>query len=291
MPAGDVGAEVLAGDARRVPVDRDAAPPARARPWPARPGRPPARRGSSSARRCRPRAARPGAAPCRRASGCGPPFSISEAGTHEGTLTKKLSGRPSVARSSIRMPSAPSTLPISCGSTTTLVVPCGTTARANSPAAEHGALDVQVAVDQAGQHVRPGQVDLVRAAILADADDVALVDGDIGRVDLVGQDVDDPRVLQDEVRSLRPRAAMIRSRSAIVGSPQARTGSVRPARRAPEDTGGAASGRRYSASGQNRRASCQCGTPARRSMDVYLIVAQQLSRSNPGRLTPAYSLR
>ena len=61
---------------------------------------------------------------------------------------------------------------------------------------------MQVAVDQPGQQMRAGQVDLVRAAIVADADDVSLVDGDVGGVDLVGQDVDDPRVLQYEVWSL-----------------------------------------------------------------------------------------
>ena len=59
--------------------------------------------------------------------------SKSDAGTHDGAITKTSSGSPSVAASSQSTPSTPATLAISCGSQTTAVVPRGTTARANSP--------------------------------------------------------------------------------------------------------------------------------------------------------------
>ena len=58
--------------------------------------------------------------------------SKSLAGTHEGAITNTSSGRPSDASSIHSTPSRPSTLATSCGSVTTAVVPCGTTARANS---------------------------------------------------------------------------------------------------------------------------------------------------------------
>ncbi len=58
--------------------------------------------------------------------------SISVAGTHDEAMTYIDSG-PRLADSNMkRMPSRPSTLAISCGSVTTVVVPSGTTARANS---------------------------------------------------------------------------------------------------------------------------------------------------------------
>ena len=54
------------------------------------------------------------------------------AGTHDGAITNTSSGSPSEASSIHSTPSRPSTLATSCGSVTTAVVPCGTTARANS---------------------------------------------------------------------------------------------------------------------------------------------------------------
>ena len=54
------------------------------------------------------------------------------AGTHDGAITYTVSGSPSVASSSQWTPSEPSTFATSCGSQTTAVVPCGSTARANS---------------------------------------------------------------------------------------------------------------------------------------------------------------
>ncbi len=54
------------------------------------------------------------------------------AGTQDEAITYMLSG-PNFALSNMkRMPSRPSTLAISCGSVMTVVVPRGTTARANS---------------------------------------------------------------------------------------------------------------------------------------------------------------
>jgi hypothetical protein len=61
------------------------------------------------------------------------------------------------------------------------------------------ALDVQVPVDQPRQHERAGHVDLARAVVTAYADNVPVVDGDVGRHDLVGEQVDDPAALQHEI--------------------------------------------------------------------------------------------
>ena len=54
------------------------------------------------------------------------------AGTQDGAITYTRSGRPLDASSIQCAPSAPSTLASSCGSHTTVVVPRGTTTRANS---------------------------------------------------------------------------------------------------------------------------------------------------------------
>ena len=48
------------------------------------------------------------------------------------------------------MPSAPSTLAISCGSQIAVVTPCGSTQRSNSSGVTSEDLDVQVRVDEAG---------------------------------------------------------------------------------------------------------------------------------------------
>ena len=54
------------------------------------------------------------------------------AGTHEGAITSIERREPFAHSSMKRIPSRPRTLAISCGSVTTVVVPRGTTARANS---------------------------------------------------------------------------------------------------------------------------------------------------------------
>ncbi len=69
---------------------------------------------------------------------------------------------------------------------------------------EERALDVQVAVDQARQDEGARQVELIGTAVIPQPDDVALVDGHVGRMNLVGEDVDDPSPLQDQVRRLEP---------------------------------------------------------------------------------------
>jgi hypothetical protein len=61
-----------------------------------------------------------------------PAVSISVAGTQEGRANRQSMGWPSADRSMYSMPAAPSTLAISWGSATTVVVPQGATARANS---------------------------------------------------------------------------------------------------------------------------------------------------------------
>ena len=58
--------------------------------------------------------------------------SIGVAGTQEEAITNIASGEPFAQSSMKRIPSRPRTLAISCGSVTTVVVPRGTTARANS---------------------------------------------------------------------------------------------------------------------------------------------------------------
>ena len=55
-----------------------------------------------------------------------------DAGTQDEAMTKTSSGRSVQQSSSQWMPSVPSTLAISWGSATTAVVPCASTARANS---------------------------------------------------------------------------------------------------------------------------------------------------------------
>jgi hypothetical protein len=47
--------------------------------------------------------------------------------------------------------------------------------------AEQRALDVQVTVDQTGQDVRAVEIHLVGARVVAEADDVAVVDGKVRR--------------------------------------------------------------------------------------------------------------
>ena len=54
------------------------------------------------------------------------------AGTQEGSMNRTSTGRSSVACSMYSMPSVPMTLAISWGSVMTVVVPWGSTARANS---------------------------------------------------------------------------------------------------------------------------------------------------------------
>ncbi len=51
---------------------------------------------------------------------------------HDGSMTKKSIGTPLLASRTYWMPSLPSTFVNSCGSITIALVPCGTTARANS---------------------------------------------------------------------------------------------------------------------------------------------------------------
>jgi hypothetical protein len=68
------------------------------------------------------------------------------------------------------------------------------------------ALDVQVPVDQPRQHEAAVEVDLVRATVAAEADNMAVVDGDVSVEDFVGEQVDDTRVPEDEIRrELPPR--------------------------------------------------------------------------------------
>ncbi len=61
-----------------------------------------------------------------------PEDSNGEAGTHEETITYASSGTSSASCKSARIPSIPNTFAISCGSRTTVVVPHGSAARANS---------------------------------------------------------------------------------------------------------------------------------------------------------------
>ncbi len=125
------------------------------------------------------------------------------AGTQEGAITNIESGEPLALSSMKRMPSRPSTLAISCGSVTTVVVPRGTTARANSDGRHHGALDVDVGVEQAGREIGAAEVErLARGVAGADADDDAARERDLGRIDLAGEHVDQLQVGEQEVGRL-----------------------------------------------------------------------------------------
>src|SRR3990172_6613759 len=105
------------------------------------------------------------------------------------------------------MPLMPRTLAISCGSAMTVVVPWGTTARANS-----GTLTIALSMCTCPS-ISPGargalQVvlpfSLVRAGGRADTGDAVLHQGHVGFDDLVVVEVDDVGIGQQQVGGLEP---------------------------------------------------------------------------------------
>ena len=88
-------------------------------------------------------------------SSSAPDSSSGVAGTQLGSIKNTSIGRRSVASSIYSMPSVPMTLVISCGSVTIAVVPCGTTARANSRGTERDDSMWMCASRNPGQTILP----------------------------------------------------------------------------------------------------------------------------------------
>jgi hypothetical protein len=64
---------------------------------------------------------------------------------------------------------------------------------------------VEVGVEQAGDDVAAGRVEHLAAAVAArrdDRGDAAVADQDVGLLDLLGEDVDDPAAAHDQVGGL-----------------------------------------------------------------------------------------
>src|SRR5438270_4490703 len=103
---------------------------------------------------------------------------------------------------------------------------------------DHRAFDVEMSVDQARREIGPGNVDDLLRVVIAEADHAAVIDGDIGFVNLAAQDVDQPRVFEKQLRrffAARDTELMLnvshdKTRSAIGWSGVASAGSedVRP---------------------------------------------------------------
>lgn len=74
------------------------------------------------------------------------------------------------------------------------------------PGADKRALEVDVRVDEAGEHDLPRHVDLHMPVVGAHADDQPLRHGDIPMAELVGKHVDIRRVLQHQIRGRAPAA-------------------------------------------------------------------------------------
>ena len=72
------------------------------------------------------------------------------------------------------------------------------------PGADKRALEVDVRVDEAGEHDLPRHVDLHMPVVGAHADDQPLRHGDVPMAELVGKHVDIRRVLQHQIRGRAP---------------------------------------------------------------------------------------
>jgi hypothetical protein len=107
--------------------------PGRRRPWRGPRGRRARRRGSSSSRPGRGPGGRREARPPPRGPGSRRRSPMWDAGTHEEAIHSACMGAPAASSISMRTPGRPSTLAISCGSSTAPVVPRATASRANSP--------------------------------------------------------------------------------------------------------------------------------------------------------------
>ena len=78
------------------------------------------------------------------------------------------------------MPSIPSTLAYSCGSITIAPVPCGTTARTNSGIVTIVLSTWKCPSIKLGARYAPLEIDHFFRFVIAEADDAAVIDRDIG---------------------------------------------------------------------------------------------------------------
>ena len=97
------------------------------------------------------------------------------------------------------MPAVPSTLAISWGSATTVVVPQAATVAREFGDAGHGTFDVHVGVDEPGGHGATFQVNGFGSLAVAESDDISVFDGDAPVDHAPGKDVDDPGAGQQQI--------------------------------------------------------------------------------------------
>ena len=122
----------------------------------------------------------------------------SPARTTAPSRTRRAAG-PRTPRASTRRPSGPSTLATSCGSVTTAVVPCGTTARANSAGMSLEDSMCTCASMNPGTRYWPLASTRVAAVVLAQAGDHAAGHRHVGLEPLAREHREHPRTADDEV--------------------------------------------------------------------------------------------
>ncbi len=107
------------------------------------------------------------------------------------------------------MPSAPSTLAISCGSQITVVTPCGSTQRSNSNGVtSEDSICRCVSMNPATAKRPPPSITLAALVGPVRPDDAVGDDGDVGFGDRAGDRVQQPDVLDDEVGGHLARAGL-----------------------------------------------------------------------------------
>ena len=144
----------------------------------------PARRAADRPRRSGRRTSRDGRSPARRTR-------AAPAGPSPGSRTRPRNH----AKASV-----PRTLAISCGSQIPVVTPCGRTQRSNSCGGISEDSTWKCVSMKPGTTILPAQIDLPAAAIRSEgADDPLAADRDVGIHQVAGDEVEEPRALQNEV--------------------------------------------------------------------------------------------
>ena len=117
-------------------------------------------------------------------------------------MKKTSSGRSPQTSSSQCTPSVPSTLAISCGSATTVVVPSGSTSRANSSTSSFDDSRCMCASTKPGHDVAAARVEHLVALVVAEPGDVAVDDRDVGLQPLAREDREHAPAADDELGGL-----------------------------------------------------------------------------------------
>ena len=133
-----------------------------------------------------------------------PASSQDVAGTHDEAMKNTSSGSPSAAAASRSIPATPRTLPISCESEITAVVPLGTISLASSAGVRSVLSRCMWVSISPGMTVRPSSVDRLGRLPVEPADpgDPAVGDDHVGLLDAPGEDVHDPPARQEQVARL-----------------------------------------------------------------------------------------